>query len=65
VYETTVRRVYVRDEFQLLHTIFRSVQAEEVHIVLENAPISETGEQVRSLRMLGSWKLCCDKLPLV
>lgn len=40
MYESTIRRVYVRDKVQLLRKIFRSVQAEEVHIVLENAPVS-------------------------
>jgi hypothetical protein len=50
---------------QLLRKSFRSVQAEEVHLVLETAPVSDAGEKVRTLRILGSWKLCCGKLPLV
>ena len=65
MYELAFRRVYVRVEVQLLRKIFRSVQAEEFYIVMENAPVSEAGEQVRSLRMLGSWKLCCCKLLLL
>ena len=65
MYILAIRRVYVRDEVQLLRKIFRSVHAEEIYIVLENASVSEAREQVRPLRMLGSWKLCSGKRPLV
>jgi len=45
MYELAIRRVYVRDEVQLLCKLFRSVQAEEVCVVLENVPVSEAGNK--------------------
>jgi hypothetical protein len=46
VYEFATRRVYVGVEVQWLPKVFRSVQAGEFPVILENAPVSEVGEKL-------------------
>lgn len=49
MYELAICRVHLRGEVQLLRKNFRSVQAEEVPIVLEKATVTDAGEQLSTI----------------